>query len=457
MLLTHSFKRKVVATCGAALGFAGLLHEARVLDSQSAGDEAEAREATAPPVPGAHLRFSATAYCKGAVTAAGTAARTGVAAADPALLPVGSVVRVDNLGPRYNGIYTVMDTGPAVAGREVDSCMWSCQEAQAFGRRAARLTVLRLVEPKGHLGVGAPVGGRAGGPGPAQRQGPDRWNAPEHRRGPKLAPRAMTTPALERLLEHTERAERRHFWFRGFRRFVRPLIAEAAAGRRDLALLDCGCGTGSNLGLLDPYGTAFGFDLTKAGVEFAVSRYGRRRVAQASVIHVPFRSSCFDVLTSFDVMVCLDREQEAEALSEFHRVLKPGGALILNVAALELLRGVHSVNAREVHRYRRTHMRAVLARAGFVIDRITYTNATLLPLVLPMRLLQRAKGLPSLEECPANELVVPVAPLNALLTWALILESWLLRCVNMPAGSSLLVLAHKRLEAWGPGFGQLGA
>lgn len=143
MLLCRSFHRKVVATCGAALGFA-LLHEARVFDSRSAAHEVEAREATAQPSPGARLRFSATAYCKGEVTASGTAARSGIAAADPSLLPVGSVVKVESLGPRYDGVYTVMDTGPAVQGRELDLYMWSCHEALAFGRRTAKLTVLRL-------------------------------------------------------------------------------------------------------------------------------------------------------------------------------------------------------------------------------------------------------------------------------------------------------------------------
>lgn len=143
MLLCHSFRRKVMATCGAALGFA-LLHEARVLDSQSTAAETELLRAAATPSPGATVRVDATAYCRGEVTAAGTPARTGVAAADPTLLPVGSVVKVEDLGPRYDGIYTVMDTGPAVRGREVDLYMWSCQEAQAFGRRQARLTVIRL-------------------------------------------------------------------------------------------------------------------------------------------------------------------------------------------------------------------------------------------------------------------------------------------------------------------------
>lgn len=248
--------------------------------------------------------------------------------------------------------------------------------------------------------------------------------------------------ALERLLQQTYQAERRHFWFRGFRRFVRPLLAQAARGRRDLQLLDCGCGTGANLRLLEPYGTAYGFDLMRTGLEFG-SQHGLSRLVQASVTHLPYRSGYFDVLTSFDVIVCLDREQEAVALSEFNRVLKPGGALLLNVAALEVLRGTHSATAYELHRYRRTHMRQVLQRAGFTVERMTYTNATLLPFVLPVRLFQRAMGLPSPEEESSNQLEVPIAPLNALFSGALLFESWLLRYVNMPAGSSLLTLARK--------------
>ena len=46
--------------------------------------------------------------------------------------------------PRYSGVWTVMDTGPAVRGRLVDLYLWSCKEALQFGRRSVRLTVLRL-------------------------------------------------------------------------------------------------------------------------------------------------------------------------------------------------------------------------------------------------------------------------------------------------------------------------
>ena len=70
--------------------------------------------------------------------------RTGIAAADDSILPVGSVVNVATDNPRYNGVYTIMDTGPRVQGRLLDLYMWSCHEALAFGRKSIQVTVLRL-------------------------------------------------------------------------------------------------------------------------------------------------------------------------------------------------------------------------------------------------------------------------------------------------------------------------
>lgn len=96
------------------------------------------------PVPGARLDFSATAYCKGKTTASGLEVRTGIAAADDSILPVGSVVNIATDNARYNGVYTIMDTGPRVQGRLLDLYMWNCREALAFGRKSVQVTVLRL-------------------------------------------------------------------------------------------------------------------------------------------------------------------------------------------------------------------------------------------------------------------------------------------------------------------------
>jgi 3D (Asp-Asp-Asp) domain-containing protein len=96
------------------------------------------------PEPGAKLAFTATAYCKGKTTAAGVPVRRGIAAADPQLLPAGSVVSLATGDVEFDGVYTVLDTGPAVKGRLLDLYVWSCHEALAFGRKSVQVTVLRL-------------------------------------------------------------------------------------------------------------------------------------------------------------------------------------------------------------------------------------------------------------------------------------------------------------------------
>jgi 3D (Asp-Asp-Asp) domain-containing protein len=148
--ISRSIGKKLTATSTVAVAFV-LMHEARVMDftdlrtiARVGEAQVAAAEDVALPAPGTHLRFTATAYCKGTTTASGVNVRTGIAAADPDLLPVGSVIQVSRLGERYNGIYTIMDTGPAVQGRHVDIYMWSCNEALELGRRDIAINVLRL-------------------------------------------------------------------------------------------------------------------------------------------------------------------------------------------------------------------------------------------------------------------------------------------------------------------------
>lgn len=143
MRIAPFFWRKASATVVAAIALV-FLWQTTTRDSRYAAREARPVEATGVLQAGAQLQFTATAYCKGETTSSGVVVRTGVAAADPELLPVGTVMRVDMPSPRYSGIWTVMDTGPAVQGRIVDLYLWSCNEALAFGRRPVRLTVLRL-------------------------------------------------------------------------------------------------------------------------------------------------------------------------------------------------------------------------------------------------------------------------------------------------------------------------
>jgi 3D (Asp-Asp-Asp) domain-containing protein len=132
---------KVVATT-LAMGAFVALYEVTIPDSKTASKESAFANET--PRPGTRLRFAATAYCKGLTTASGVAVQKGAVASDPAVLPVGSIVEIDARPPGFDGVYTVLDTGPKIQGRLIDIYMWSCHDALRFGRQDIDLTVLRM-------------------------------------------------------------------------------------------------------------------------------------------------------------------------------------------------------------------------------------------------------------------------------------------------------------------------
>jgi 3D (Asp-Asp-Asp) domain-containing protein len=85
--------------------------------------------------------FEATAYSLRGITRSGSYVRRGIIAADPRVLPLGSVVHLK--AGNYSGVYTVKDTGGAIKGKRIDLWVGSSKEAFSFGRRSVRLTVLK--------------------------------------------------------------------------------------------------------------------------------------------------------------------------------------------------------------------------------------------------------------------------------------------------------------------------
>ena len=156
---------------------------------------------------------------------------------------------------------------------------------------------------------------------------------------------------------------------------------------------------------------------------------------------LPFADGSADVATSFDVLYALDAPEARTAVGEMWRVLRPGGVALVNVAALDLLRGSHSALTREKQRFSKRSLTDLLAGAGFRVERITFTHMSSFPIALLVRLVERLTG--RADTASDADLRVPPAPVNAVFDGLLRLEAAWLRVGNLPIGSSLLAVVRK--------------
>ena len=77
------------------------------------------------------------------------------------------------------------------------------------------------------------------------------------------------------------------------------------------------------------------------------------------------------------------------AVAEMARVVRPGGVLLVRVPALRALWGAHDVEVQSRHRYTREELEALLEGCGLRVERATYCNSLLFPLLFARRTLDR--------------------------------------------------------------------
>ena len=90
------------------------------------------------------LEMRSTAYCLRGTMRTGVRVRDGMAAGDPNVLPLGSVVRVSHPDGRLIGIFVIMDTGGAIRGNKIDLWFDNCREALDWGIRSVVAEVLDI-------------------------------------------------------------------------------------------------------------------------------------------------------------------------------------------------------------------------------------------------------------------------------------------------------------------------
>ena len=235
-----------------------------------------------------------------------------------------------------------------------------------------------------------------------------------------------------------QQAEVDHWWYRGMRRITQRLLSASLPPRRDLRILDAGCGTGGNLSFLGNFGRVYGIDYSMLALGLGTST----KIAQATIERLPFADSTFDVVTSFDVLYCREVGDDERALAEIARVLRPNGIALIRCPALAALRGPHDDKVHGARRYTLPQLRTKLIAAGLRPVRMTYANALLLPLAWLSRWSQQRSLMAG--QTPESDLQKIPTAINTLLSAVLDLEAvWIGSGGSFPLGVSVIGLATK--------------
>ncbi len=241
-------------------------------------------------------------------------------------------------------------------------------------------------------------------------------------------------------IEFTYQLEEKFWWFQGMRSIAWSWIGAL----NPQSVLDAGCGTAFHVRWLrDKFNATpvAGVDLAEKALRFGHQRDPQACLARASVMQLPFRAASFDLLTCFDTLSEISLTRIPFALSEYYRVIRPGGYIFMREAALPWLYSSHDAELLTLTRFTLSLLVNLLSNAGFKVVRKSYANFFLFPLGATRRLLKRLGLFPGSDVRP---LPSSLAFLEPLFLAALNREARLLKTsVSFPIGLSAMALARK--------------
>lgn len=230
--------------------------------------------------------------------------------------------------------------------------------------------------------------------------------------------------------------QKKHWWFVTKKSIVLNTIDRHLSKNGNIKVLDIGCGSGLMLNSLEEVGETFGMDMSDDAINFSKEIFNGSVKKGLLPDQIPYEENMFDLITALDVIEHVDRD--IDSLRSIRSRLVSNGKVIITVPAYMFLWSAFDDLNEHKRRYTLTELNTKLVQAGFTVEKITYFNTLLFPVVFIVRMLNNL-----LKRDGASDVDMPSLPLNFILRKIFGIEKYLLRFINLPFGVSVLAVVRK--------------
>jgi SAM-dependent methyltransferase len=220
-------------------------------------------------------------------------------------------------------------------------------------------------------------------------------------------------------------------------KIIQSYIEKARNGKKKITILNIGCGTGGTIDMLESFGVTDNVDISDEAIKF-MKKQGYKRLTKVKDIKLPFKDKTYDMVGAFDVLEHIDKQ--VEALSEWKRVIKDDGAIVITVPAYQWLWSQHDVSLHHQRRYTTKRLAEAAKQAGLKPQKKSYAIVFSLPLVVGFRFLNKLSGRKTDSE---TSYVNVSATTNKLFTKILYAEAKLHSFMSFPFGTSVVTILRK--------------
>ena len=230
--------------------------------------------------------------------------------------------------------------------------------------------------------------------------------------------------------------QKKHWWFVTRKNIVLDFIDRYLSKGDQKKILDIGCGSGLMLNALQEVGQTYGMDVSDEAISFSKEIFNGRVEKGALPDQLPYQENFFDLITALDVIEHIDND--VDSIGALRSLLAPGGKCVFTVPAYMFLWSPHDDINQHKRRYTLPELKDKLVQSGFTVEKISYYNTFLFPVVFLIRMLNNL-----LKRDGASDLDMPGSAMNFILKKIFGTEKYLLRYLNLPFGVSVIAVVRK--------------